>query len=161
VQEEAAEKAHAVEGHDALLAAVGIIAPAEADAMTVEGGDAVVADGHAVGVTAEVAQDMIWTAKGRLGIDVPVLLLQLVDQLLEAHRVTERRGRTSAMEQALAIELAKCGEELLTEGFAQDGNREQEHRMTGVDPALMIDRQAAGGNDAMDMIMGTPAPTVP
>ena len=26
--------------------------------------------------------------------------------------------------------------------------------MTGVDPALMIGRQAAGGNDAMDMIMG-------
>ena len=54
MQEEAAQEVHCVEGHDALLAAVGIIAPSEADALTVEGGDAVVGDGHAVGVAAEV-----------------------------------------------------------------------------------------------------------
>ena len=34
VQEEAAQEADGVEGHDALLAAEGIIAPAEADALT-------------------------------------------------------------------------------------------------------------------------------
>ena len=54
MQEEATEEVHGVQGHDALLAAVGIIAPSEADALTVEGGDAVVGDGHAVGVAAEV-----------------------------------------------------------------------------------------------------------
>ena len=41
-----------VQSHDALLAAVGIIAPAEADALPVECGDAVVGDGHAMGVAA-------------------------------------------------------------------------------------------------------------
>lgn len=39
MQEEAAEEVHGIKGHDALLAAVGIIAPAEADALTVEGGE--------------------------------------------------------------------------------------------------------------------------
>ena len=83
MQEKAAEEVHGVEGHDALLAAVGIIAPEEADALPVEGGDAVVADGHAMGVAAEVAQHMFGSAEGRLGMDVPFLFAELVDQLLE------------------------------------------------------------------------------
>jgi hypothetical protein len=33
--------------------------------------------------------------------------------------------------------------------------------MAGVDPALMVGRQSAGGNDRVDMVMRTPAPTVP
>ena len=73
VEEETAQELHSVEGHDTLLAAVGIIAPAEADVVAVEGGEAVVADGHAVGVTAEIAQDMFGAAEGRLGIDEPEL----------------------------------------------------------------------------------------
>src|SRR5579863_5363007 len=83
MQEEAAEEVHGVESHDALLAAVGIIAPEEADALPVEGGDAVVADGHAVGVAAEVAQHMLGSAEGRLSMDVPVLFAERVDQLVE------------------------------------------------------------------------------
>src|SRR5208282_1176916 len=40
------------------------------------------------------------------------------------------------------------------------GNGQQEQRMAGLNPSLVIGRQAAGGNDAMDMVMaeqiGTP-----
>jgi hypothetical protein len=73
MQEKAAEEVHGVEGHDALSAAVGIIAPEEADALPVEGGDAVVADSHAMGVAAKIAQHMLRSAEGRLGMDVPFL----------------------------------------------------------------------------------------
>jgi hypothetical protein len=38
------------------------------------------------------------------------------------------------------MELAEAGEELRAEDGAQDGNRQQEQRMAGVDPALMIGR---------------------
>src|ERR1700739_2152647 len=93
VEEEAAQEADGVEGHDALLAAVCIIAPAEADALTVKGGEAVIADGHAVGVAAQVAQDMFGAAEERLGIDVPFLVAQLLDQSLEPGRITELSGR--------------------------------------------------------------------
>src|SRR5450759_1102408 len=106
VQEEAAEEVDGVEGHDPLLAAVGIIPPAEADALAVEGNEAVVGDGHAVGVTAEVAQDMFRSAEGRLGIDVPFLVAELVHQLLEAGTAAEWGGWTSEVEQALAVEVA-------------------------------------------------------
>ena len=123
VQEEAAEEVDGIEGHEALLAAVGIIAPEEADALAVEGGDAVVGDSHAVGVAAEIAQDMFGATEGRLGVDVPVLLAQQVDQLLELSRVTEGCGWASEVEQAPLMKLAEAGEELVAEDGAQNGNR--------------------------------------
>jgi hypothetical protein len=89
MQEEAAQEFHGVQSHDALLVAVRIVSPAEADAVAVEGGDAVVADGHAVGATAEIAQDMFRAAERRLGIDEPFLLVQLRGELLEARKITE------------------------------------------------------------------------
>ncbi len=95
MQEKAAEEVHGIEGHDALPAAVGIIAPEETDALAVECGDAVVGDSHAVGVAAEVTQNMFGAAEGRLGMDVPVLVFQLLDQVLEYCRITEGSGRTS------------------------------------------------------------------
>ena len=78
VEEEAAQELDCVDGHDALLAAVRIVAPAEADLLAVEGRQAMVADGHAVGIAAEVAQYMGRAAEGRLGVDEPFLLAQLV-----------------------------------------------------------------------------------
>src|SRR5260370_32501425 len=115
MQEKAAEEVHGVESHDALLGAMGIIAPEEADAVSVEGGDAVVADGHAMGVAAEVTQHVFRSAEGRLGVDVPVLVFQLLDQVLEYRRITEGSGWTSEVKQALAVEVAESCEELLTE----------------------------------------------
>jgi hypothetical protein len=41
-----------------------------------EGHEAVVGDGHAMGVTGEIAQDMMRTAEGWLGVDDPVLTEQ-------------------------------------------------------------------------------------
>ena len=41
MEKKAAEEVHGVEGHDLLLAAVGIVAPEKTDALSVEGGDAV------------------------------------------------------------------------------------------------------------------------
>ena len=138
VQEKAAEEVHGIKGHDALFAAVGIVAPAEADALAIEGGDAVVGDGHAVGVAAEVAQDMFGAAEGRLGVDVPVLVAKLLDQLIKHRRITEGSGRASEVESSLAVELAEAGEELVAEHGAQNGNRQQEHRMAGMNPALVV-----------------------
>jgi len=118
MQEKAAEEVHGVEGHDALLAAVGIIAPEETDTLPVEAGDPVIADGHAMGVAAEGAQHMFGSPEGRLGVDVPSLVAELVDQLLERRRIAESSGGTSQVKQALAVEMTESGEELLSQGSA-------------------------------------------
>src|ERR1035437_4260110 len=105
MQEEAAQELHCGEGHDALLVSVRIIPPAEAYPLSVEGQQAMVGYGHAVGVAAEVAQDMGRSAEGRLGIDEPSLAGQPGGQILEPGRITECGCRTTAIELALAVEL--------------------------------------------------------
>jgi len=148
MQKKAAEEVHGVEGHDLLLAAVGIVAPEKTDALPVEGGDAVVGDGHAMGVTAEVAQNMFGSAEGRLGVNVPALFVEFLEQLLESGPVAEVRRRASAIEHASAIEVAEAGEELVAEGNAQNRHRQQEHRMAGVDPALIVRQIPPAGTTA-------------
>ena len=120
-----------------------------------------VGDGHAVGVAAEIAQHMWGAAEGRLGIDEPFLLAQLSGHLLEPGGITEIGCGTSAIEQSLAVEPANSVEELFAEQGSQDRNGQQEQRVAGVDPAPVVSRQTAGGNHAVDMVMGTPTPTIP
>ena len=66
VEEEAAQELGGIESHDALLAAMGIILPAKADALSVEGQQAVIGNGHAMGVAAQVAEHMAGPPRGGL-----------------------------------------------------------------------------------------------
>jgi hypothetical protein len=72
--EETAQELFAGEPHDALLAAVGIVLPAEGDLILCNREQAMVRDGDAMSVTGQIVQHMFRSAKGRLGIHDPVLL---------------------------------------------------------------------------------------
>ena len=76
VQEESAEELRRHERHLPLLAAVGIVFPAEGYAFAVERQEPMVGNGDAMGVSAQVTQNLGGTAKGGLGIDHPVLAMQ-------------------------------------------------------------------------------------
>jgi len=131
MQEEAAQELDGAEGHDTLDSAVVIIAPAEADFFAVESGNAVVGYSHAVGVTAEITEHMLRSAEGMLGVDVPVLLGQLLDQLFEQGWIIEIGGGTAAVEQVLAVEMANSGKELLAEDVVQYRNGQKESWVVG------------------------------
>ena len=75
--------------------------------------------------------------------------------------ITEIGCGTSAIEKALAVELPESVEELIAEHGAQDRSGQQEKRVVSVDPSPVIGRQSTGGNDAVNMVMSTPTPTVP
>ena len=75
VEEESAQELHCVQGHDALLAAVSIILVAEGNAFLVEGQQAVIGNGDAMGVAAEVAEHLGRSSERWLGIDDPLLVL--------------------------------------------------------------------------------------
>ena len=49
----------------------GAILPAETDTAALEGNQAGVRDGDAMGVAGEVLQNLEWAAEGRLGVDHP------------------------------------------------------------------------------------------
>jgi hypothetical protein len=86
VDEETSQELMGGNGHDLLLAAVGIVSPAERDAIVFEGHEAMVGDGDAVGVAGQVVENMFGAAEGRLGIDDPVLLAELPEEVAEGAR---------------------------------------------------------------------------
>ena len=98
VQKEAAQELGGRERHLALLAAVGVILPAEGDALLVEGQQAMIGNGHAMGVAAEIAQHLHGAAEGGLGIDDPVVAVQAAEEFCEllADRRERRPGRRSS-----------------------------------------------------------------
>ena len=73
---EAAQELACGERHDALLVAMCVVFPSEAYAVAIEAKQALVADGDAVCIAAEIAQHANGISEGRLGIDYPVLLEQ-------------------------------------------------------------------------------------
>ena len=72
MQQEAAKELVDIEGKELLGIAVCVVAIAERDAFAVEGDDARVADGDAVGVVGEIPENLLRSAEGRLAVDDPV-----------------------------------------------------------------------------------------
>ena len=96
VQEEAAQELRSQQRHRALLAAVSIVLPTEGDAFAIECEEPMIGDGDAVRISAEIAQDLLRTTEGRLGIDHPVLAVQLSQKSPELFWISQRGGWTGA-----------------------------------------------------------------
>ena len=70
----AAQELGSTESHDALFIAVSVVFPSEAHVVTIEAEQALIADGHAVGIPAEVAQHVARSTESGLGINHPVMM---------------------------------------------------------------------------------------
>ncbi len=70
VEEEPPNKFHGVQGHGALLIAVGVL-PAESDFAVFEGLDASVGDGDSMGIAGKVVEYLGGPAERRFGVDAP------------------------------------------------------------------------------------------
>jgi hypothetical protein len=92
VEQEAAQELLRTERHPSLplLISVGIILPAESNLIMLESHEAVVGDGHAMGVAGEIAEYMMRTAEGGFGVDHPVLTEQGTQERAEGLLVGER-----------------------------------------------------------------------
>src|ERR1700692_3206799 len=71
VQQKSAQEFVDRQRHQTLLVFVSRIAPAESHTARVEGNEAVVGDGHPMGVLAEIARRMLRAAEGALRVDHP------------------------------------------------------------------------------------------
>jgi hypothetical protein len=72
VEEEAAQELLHPQSHQALLVTVPGVSPAEGNLVVLKGDQTVIGDGHAVGVAAEITENLLGTAEGRLAVDHPV-----------------------------------------------------------------------------------------
>jgi hypothetical protein len=101
VEQEAAQELLRTEGHHSLLITVGIILPTESNLVLLESHQAMVGDGDAMGIAGEVAEHMMGTAEGGLGIDDPVLTEQGAQEGAEGLFVFERLERSGEGELVL------------------------------------------------------------
>src|SRR5229473_8092366 len=62
---------------------MGIVSPAEGDPIVLKGHQTMVGDGDAMGVARQVVENMFGTAEGWLGVDDPVLLAELPEEVAE------------------------------------------------------------------------------
>ena len=63
---------------------MGIVSPAEGDAVVFEGHKPMVGDGDAMGVASQIVENMVGAAEGWLGVYDPVLPEQLAEKTGEA-----------------------------------------------------------------------------
>lgn len=101
VEQEAAQELLRTEGHHSLLITVGIILPTESNLVMLESHEAMIGDGHAMSVTGEIAEHMMGTAEGGLGVNDPVLTEQGAQEGAEGLFVFERLERSGEGELVL------------------------------------------------------------
>jgi len=131
-------------------AVVAIVLPGEPDIFVVAGLDAAVGDGDAMGVAAEIGENLRGSAERLLGVDDPI----------EATHGGQMRGERGGIGQI--GEIAEESEALRVEGglqafeeqaAEQPGKRldRQKEVAAPADPSGAIDGKSAAGDDAMDV----------
>ncbi len=109
-----------------------------------------VGDGDAVGVSSEVAEDLLGSAEGGLGVDDPVFLVEMVTKRCPCPRMGEVGSASREIEHGVFVRVVEGGEKLPPEKPAEHLNR-QEVALTPGDPALCVKRQPTTGDDAVQM----------
>ena len=84
VDQESPQKLLRGNGHDLLLAAVGIILPSERHSIILKCDESMVGDRDSMGIAREIMQNMFGPTEGWLGVDDPVLLEKLSQKPAEA-----------------------------------------------------------------------------
>src|SRR5271157_5109752 len=142
VEQEAAQEFLDRQGHQALLVAVRGVSPAKGDLAALEGDQAVIGDRHAVGVAAEITENVFGATEGRLAIDHPVLPEEGTKERSEGFRFRQKFELPVEAELAVVEGPFESGDKLATEDSTQhlDGKKES---ITRGDPALVIGGETA------------------
>lgn len=139
VQQETTQELICRERHRPLSVAVGAVSPAEGDVAIRKGNQAMVGNGHSMGIAAEIAENIFRAAEGPFAVDDPLMAEQLTNKGVECLRVRKM------LKPAVEAELAFCESVLQScpEFAAKD---EPEHflgkkeAMARMDPSLVIER---------------------
>jgi len=112
----------------------------------------VIGNRHAVGVAAEITENVLGATEGWFAIDHPVLPEQRAEKGRESLGFHQKLQVTVEAELALREGLPERVDKLTAENTTQHLSGEEE-AIAGVDPALVIGGKANGGDHAMDMGM--------
>ena len=135
VEQEAAQELDRVECHELSTGVVRVIFPLKTDLAVFERADAVIGDGHAVGVASQILEHAVRSAKGRFDVDHPIDGGGLITQSLEGGGIGESFQFAAEMQSALSKRAAEGSEEGFPEAMAEQAHREKEGRFPAADPA--------------------------
>ena len=150
MQQKATDKLRGGQCHRLEAVLLAIVLPAEADEAVLDGQDAVVGEGHAVGVAAEVVEHTGGSVEGRLGVDDPLGLAQGPEVTVEGYGIGERSEGAGQVQAALAVGVFEPLEEEGAEAAREDADGQEEAGPAG-DPAIALRGESAAGNDAVQM----------
>jgi hypothetical protein len=119
VKQESSDELVSSESRRSHLVAAGVIPPTESNAFAIEGDESVVGDGDTMSITAEIADDLFWPAKGGLCINNPILPKQRSEKGGEVFRFRQMVDRSGAGQPFLAMSAAESGDELSTKHFSE------------------------------------------
>jgi hypothetical protein len=126
------------------------VAPAKGDLAVRQCDQAMVGDGDAVSIAAEIVQDILGSAEGWFGVDDPVFAEERTQPGREELGMSERR-EFSGQVQLTALEgQLQAGDELAAKHAPQHRDGKEEAGM-GSNPTGVIGGESAGGNDTVDM----------
>src|SRR5690348_9541302 len=129
MEKESAQELSRIERHGFLGIAVCVVLPLKADSLSVEGNRAVIRNGDAMGIAAEIPQHLHWAAERSFGIDHPAPQIQAPEQLCKLFRIGEDGSRSVAAELAALTQPLQARNELAAEDFSQDWDRQKEIRL--------------------------------
>src|SRR6516164_2901256 len=137
-----------------------IILPGEGDLPLVDIQEAVIGDGHAMGIATHVVEDLFRAPKGGFGADHPVGLAKRGQILGESMSVTQSLQEGKEVQLALVKSRLQVIEEQASEEARQHPDRQKEARAAG-DPTLTVRGEATARHHTMQMGMMSPARTIP
>src|ERR1035441_2770802 len=161
MEQKSAQELIDFKSHGPLLVAMRGVSPAKGDVAIGESDQSGVGDGDAMSVSAEIAQHMLRSSEGRLGIDNPVLTEQHPQPCGEGPRFGEWQEAAVELEITSMECVAKTFDELAAEEAGEHADGQKQGAPGGY-PACVIQCEAASGNYAVNMRMKLEAliPTV-
>lgn len=152
MQQEAADEFLGRDGHGAGPLGMTVVFPLKGDLAIGKREQPFVGKGDPMGVAAKVLQDLLRSAKGRLGVDDPVFVAKRSEVGTESARLAQRFLFPEELQLASLEKLLQGIQETVAEPGREDVDGEKETRTAG-DPAIVIRAETAPGNDVVDVRM--------
>ena len=126
VQEEATDELLGADGDGSMCTRGTVVAGAEGHLVIHAAEEPLVGDGHPMGIAAEVAECLLGSIEGSLGVDAPFFASEFSQEPMEGLGVLEVLRRWGEAKISSMEEFLECVEELSTEELGQslDGDEE-------------------------------------
>src|SRR5262245_12887513 len=112
--------------HEPLLVTARVITPAKRHLFSIERNKSVIGYGNAMSVAAEIADHLVRSAKGRFGIDDPVLAKQGSQKGGKVLRFRQAVDGPGARQLVLPVKTTQSRDKLSTEDLTQDCDGKEE-----------------------------------